>query len=680
MTPELGQIALALALCMSAILAIVPLMGSYRGNQRWMALGPAAALSQLLFVGFAFVLLTYAFVSQDFSVVYVATNSNLALPMIYRISAVWGAHEGSMLLWALVLCLWTYAAAYFQRDLPAQFRARMLSTLGVVCLGFISFLIFTSNPFARHAIPLADGGDLNPLLQDPGLIIHPPMLYMGYVGMAVPFAFAIATLLNGQLDQRCIRAARPWTNIAWAFLTVGIALGSWWAYYELGWGGWWFWDPVENASFMPWLLGAALIHCQAITEKRGSYINWTLFLSIAAFSLSLLGTFLVRSGVLTSVHSFASDPLRGGYILAMLAVVVGGALTLFAWNAGKFKDRNESALMSKETLLLVNNIALFTAMIFVLGATLFPIFADSVFNIKYSAGEPLYSQVFPFFALIIMLVVPLGAFCRWQADSLASVTRDLRLSMIAALILGGFAAVIIGGLSIKAIIGLLLAHWVIIGTLAFVIRRWRRPGTNRFSAEMLGMITAHLGLGVWALGVVLTNSLSIERDVRMQPGVEVDMSGYKLKMIDVEDHQGPNYQAIQGIFELYRNGKLITTLRPQKRFYKQGNPMTEAAILPGLFADAYVALGDQVDASSKAWAVRAYHKPFIRFIWLGGLLMALGGIIAACERRLREPARETLSTTTSNAKNAGQTNNTNPGDTNTGNSNTGDTNTGEALT
>jgi cytochrome c-type biogenesis protein CcmF len=645
MTPELGQIALALALCLSLVLSVVPMLGSFRGDARLMAVGPAASIAQLLFVALAFGLLTAAFVQQDFSVLYVLSNSNSELPMIYRFSAVWGAHEGSMLLWVLVLALWTTAVALFSGQLPPQFRARVLSVLGLVCFGFISFLIFTSNPFARQLPPVLDGNDLNPLLQDPGLIIHPPMLYMGYVGMAVPFAYAVAALIGGQIDQQWVRYCRPWTNVAWAFLTVGIALGSWWAYYELGWGGWWFWDPVENASFMPWLVGAALIHSQAVTEKRGTFRSWTLLLSIAAFSLSLLGTFLVRSGILTSVHAFASDPARGKFVLGMLVILIGGALLLFALRAPRLRVASQAELASKETLLLLNNILLVGACFVVFVGTLYPIFSEILPIQKYSIGAPWFGLMFALFAAPLVLLLPLGAFFKWNGDDTKAVLKRMRGVAGFACAAGVLAFTLHRGLPLKAIIGVVLAFWVLLGTAAFVRKRFNAAPGSRFTLEMAGMVLAHTGVGLWLLGVVLTESLSVERDVAMKAGESLQIGNYRLLMQSVTHASGPNFEADEGNFELYQGDKLITVLRPQKRGYRRGSVMTEAAIHPSLLQDTYIALGAPLDSTGTSWAVRAYHKPFIRFIWLGALLMGFGGILAACERRLRKPVSATQSAT-----------------------------------
>ncbi len=665
MTPELGQIALILALCLSLVLFLAPLIGAWRGNTALMRLSTAAASGQFVFVAFAFSVLTYAFIAQDFSIKYVADNSNSELPLIYRYTAVWGGHEGSKLLWALVLSGWTLAVAAFSKHLPETLRARVLGTLGLIGSGFMGFLVFTSNPFTRWLPPMPDGNDLNPLLQDPGMIIHPPMLYMGYVGMAVPFAFAVAALLEGKMDRQWVRWSRPWTNVAWAFLSVGIALGSWWAYYELGWGGWWFWDPVENASFMPWLVACALIHAQAITEKRGTFINWTLLLSIAGFSLSLLGTFLVRSGILTSVHAFASDPLRGAYILGFLGIVSGGALTLFAIRASRVRVESNAALVSKESLLVVNNVLLVSACFLVLCGTLWPLVTEIMGNLKLSlapgseplskvsVGAPWFGANFGLLVAPLLLLMPLGAFTKWNGDSFGSILPKLKFAALGAVIVALVAWLSMKNLNVKAVLGVLVGFWIIFGTLAFLLKRLSEKSSGqRFTFEMIAMSSAHLGIGLWLLGVVLVESLSVERDVRLGVGESVAVAQYTLTMKSVTHVSGENYEADEGVFELKKGDKLISVLRPQKRQYRRGNVMTEAAIDPSLSRDIYVALGEPLDNSGKVWAVRAYHKPYIRLIWLGALFMGFGGILGAFERRLRKRVAATAPALASISNNA----------------------------
>lgn len=635
MTPELGQWCLVLALVLAVIQSTVPLIGSYYGDKALMRMARPVSIGQCLFTGIAFVLLVQAFLNQDFSVAYVAQNSNLKLPVAYRVSAVWGAHEGSLLLWVFILGLWTTAVALFSRSLPLAFSSRVLAVLGWISVGFLLFTIFTSNPFMRHLPPLADGNDLNPLLQDFGLIIHPPMLYLGYVGFSVAFAFAVAALLDGRVDRQWVRWARPWTNWAWSFLTMGIALGSWWAYYELGWGGWWFWDPVENASFMPWLVGAALIHSQAVTEKRGTLGAWTLLLSIAAFSLSLLGTFLVRSGVITSVHAFASDPTRGLFILIFLVVITGGALLLYAVRAPRLAGGPAITWCSREALILMNNLLLISACAMVLLGTLYPLFADAAGLGKVSVGPPYFGTLFVVLMAPLVLLMPLGPLTRWQGDSWSAVLQPLRLIAIAAAVVGLLWAWFIGGDSARAAIGLVGAVWVAFATFYFLWRRYQRrtAGQKFLSAEMLGMVLGHLGVAIFVIGVMLTESLSVERDVRMEPGQEQSIGDYRFLFVSVNHVEGPNFSADEGLLHIFKGDDLVAELRPQKRGYKGGQVMTEADIDPGLFRDIYVALGEPVGAND-AWAVRLYYKPMIRWIWLGAIFMTLGGIVSASERRL----------------------------------------------
>jgi cytochrome c-type biogenesis protein CcmF len=640
MIPELGQVTLAGAMLIALALGILPLIGAYTGNQRLMRIGVTASVAQVMLVGGAFAMLTWAFIVQDFSVEYVARNSNSQLPMEYRFSAVWGSHEGSLLLWELILCLWTFFVALFSARLPERFRARVLAILGWVSVGFLMFIMFTSNPFVRLMPAAADGLDLNPLLQDPGLIIHPPMLYMGYVGFSVSFAFAVAALLGQQVTRDWVRWSRPWTHVAWAFLTLGIALGSWWAYYELGWGGWWFWDPVENASFMPWLVGTALIHSQAVTEKRGAFTNWTLILAITAFSLCLLGTFLVRSGVLTSVHAFASDPTRGVFILAYLFVVVGGSLTLFAIRAPAMIQGGNFAGMSRETLLLVNNLLLTVIAAMVLIGTLYPLLLDALDAGKISVGPPYFGLLFALLLVPIVVALPLGFYTRWQKDSLQRVLRELLIPAIAAVIAGVVTAVFLptaGGWGIAGVAG---AFWIMASCLVYLrqrrkSRQGRLPGRSESA-----MILAHFGVGLFLVGASLTNPVSSEKHLRMEPGDTFDLAGYTFVFEGTRGIRGPNYVADEGEFIVYRDGDRVTTLYPQKRRYSSGQTMTEAAIDPGLTRDVYVSLGEPLDDRGHAWAIRLYHKPFVRFIWLGALLMMAGGFLAASDKRYRRARSE----------------------------------------
>jgi len=636
--PELGQVTLILALLVAVSQAAMPLAGAQRGRDSWMAIARPAAYLQLVLVALAFAILTHAFVVQDFSLRYVATNSNSLLPMQYRFSAVWGAHEGSLLLWALILATWTGLVARFSQRLPAAVISRVLGVMGLVSVGFLSFLIFTSNPFARLLPAAAEGRDVNPLLQDPGLIIHPPMLYIGYVGFVVPFAFAIAALLDGRVDARWLRWTRPWTNIAWGFLTLGIALGSWWAYYELGWGGWWFWDPVENASFMPWLAGAALLHSQAVTEKRGSFRAWTLLLAIATFSLSLLGTFLVRSGVLTSVHAFASDPARGLFILIFLGLVIGGSLLLYALRAPGTDGDAASAgtpfvAASRETLLLANNLLLVAACGMVLLGTLYPLLADALGLGKISVGPPYFALLFVLLMAPLVLLLPFGPLTRWQREQ---ISRPLAMLLPwAGLALGiGIAAFFLAPYGRwKVAAGLVGAAWIVAGTLRFVWTRFSASG-NRFTAEMLGMTLAHTGVAVFLVGALLVEGLAQQRELALRPGQAVELGRYVFRLEGVERLQGPNYIADRGSVRVLRDDAPLTTLHPERRSYASGGQvMTEAGIAPGINRDLYVALGEPLGGG--AWAVRVHIKPFVRWIWAGALLMALGGFVTAGDRRFR---------------------------------------------
>ena len=653
MLPELGQIALILALLISALQALLPMLGAQRGIDAWMALARPAAYAQLALVAGAFAILTHAFVAQDFSLKYVAENSNSLLPVGYRYSAVWGAHEGSLLLWALVLALWTGAVARFSRALPAQVIARVLGVMGVVSVGFLSFLIFTSNPFTRLLPAVVEGRDLNPLLQDPGLIIHPPMLYIGYVGFAVPFAFAIAALLDGKVDARWLRWTRPWTNVAWAFLTLGIALGSWWAYYELGWGGWWFWDPVENASFMPWLAGAALLHSQAVTEKRGSFRGWTLLLAIATFSLSLLGTFLVRSGVLTSVHAFAADPSRGLFVLIFLGIVIGGSLLLYALRApsdepGTPDSGKPFQVSSRETLLLANNLLLTTACAMVLLGTLYPLLADALELGKLSVGPPYFALMFVLLMTPMVLLLPFGPLFRWQREQVSRPVAMLLpwagLAIGAAI--GAYFMAPQGAWKVAAGVG--GAVWIAAGTLRFVWTRLRGDGT-RYTAEMLGMTLAHAGVAVFLIGALLTEGLSQQRELALKPGQTVELGRHAFRFDGVAHRAGPNFEADRGTVTVFENDRLLTVMHPEKRAYASGGQvMTEAAIDPGLGRDLYVALGEPL--GDGAWAMRVHVKPFVRWIWAGALMMMLGGFVAAADRRFRpKRADETAAAPATNA-------------------------------
>jgi cytochrome c-type biogenesis protein CcmF len=645
MIPEIGQFALIIALSIAVIQGLVPLAGASLGVQRWIALARPAALGQLLFVGISYACLTWAFLSHDFSVLYVAKNSNSALPLIYRISGVWGAHEGSLLLWSLVLALWTGAVAVFTPNVPSAMRARVLAVLGLVSCGFLLFIIITSNPFERLFPAAAEGSDLNPLLQDIGLAIHPPMLYLGYVGFAVAFAFSIAALISGQVDSAWARWSRPWTNIAWLFLTLGIALGSWWAYYELGWGGWWFWDPVENASFMPWLVGTALMHSLAITEKRGTFKAWTALLAIFAFALSLLGTFLVRSGVLTSVHAFASDPERGVFILGFLVLVVGGSLTLYAWRAPLLKSAAQTSLFSRDGALLLNNVFLTVATSAILLGTLYPIAIDAMGG-KISVGPPYFNLMFISLTAPLGVLMGIGMLMRWKSDTLGRLVSKLKIPALVVLVLALLLSLTLPQWMWGAYLGISMALWITVTAGIAVYERFHNRSllsTLRSTpAGFYGMLLGHLGIGVFIIGVTLTSLYNQEKDLRMAPGDTYSVAGYEFTFHGVRDFNVDNYVATRGGFTVRsESGDFKVDLFPEKRTYPvQTMPMTEAAIDAGLARDLFIALGEPLDKEG-AWAVRIYYKPFIRWIWLGAIIMAMGGLFAASDRRYRRLARNT---------------------------------------
>ena len=634
MIPELGQFALVLSAVIALFLGTVPLAGTLRHNVVWQSLARPAALLQFVLVSFAFACLASSFLSNDFSVKYVAEHSNTLLPKPYQFAAVWGGHEGSLLLWVLMLSGWTAAVAIFSASLPLAMVARVLGVLGLVSVGFLMFILTTSNPFDRLFPMPADGRDLNPLLQDPGLVIHPPMLYMGYVGMSVTFAFSIAAMLSGRLDAAWARWSRPWTVIAWAFLTFGIGLGSWWAYYELGWGGWWFWDPVENASLMPWLVGTALIHSLMVTEKRGSFKAWTVLLAIAAFSLSLLGTFLVRSGVLTSVHAFASDPSRGIFILVFLAVVVGASLTLFAWRAPAVTLGGTMGLVSRESFLLLNSVLLVVATGAVLLGTLYPLIIDALNMGKLSVGPPYFNLVFaPLMVPLLFVLVP-GTVAHWREARMSEVFWRLRFVGGAALFLALVLPFVLGSWSAGTMLGVFLGMWVGLGSLQHVVERLRKPG--RIGGSFWGMHLAHFGMAVLVLGITGVKSYEVERDVRMAMGDTVTITPYTFRLVGMEDVMGPNYKALQAKVEVLKNDQIIEILRPQKRrYFSTAMPMTEAAIDSGVLRDLYVSLGDPVAGDTPSWSMRVYYKPFVAWLWAGVLFMVFGGVLAALDRRYR---------------------------------------------
>ena len=638
MIPEIGHFSLILALFVALAMGTLSVIGGQQGRGDWMALARPGTQALFLLTVFSFACLTYAFFTNDFSVSYVAQHSNSKLPDIYRIAGVWGGHEGSLLLWLMMLSSWMLAVSIFSRQLPDAMVSRVLGILGLIAVGFLLFMLITSNPFLRLSDIPADGRDLNPLLQDPGLVFHPPLLYMGYVGLAVPFAFAIAALLNGRLDAAWARWSRPWATAAWIFLTLGIALGSWWAYYELGWGGWWFWDPVENASFLPWLVGTALIHSLAVTEKRGLFRNWTIVLAITAFSLSLLGTFLVRSGVLTSVHAFATDPKRGVFILLFLCVVVGGSLTLFAMRASTVRSVGSFALVSRETFLLVNNVLLATAAASVLLGTLYPLIVDSLNLGKLSVGPPYFNAVFGPIMVPVLLFMVIGSYARWKSDSARELARKLRPIAIISVLLGCAAPLLAGAWSALAALGLTLAFWIVLGSLSQIYRQFKDTVNWKSTpVSFWGMHVAHIGIAVCVIGITMVKGYETEKDVRMVMGDTVSVGGYTFRLTGIRAKSGPNYNADVGEVELIRDGKVLKTLHPEKRTYFSSTmPMTEAAIDTNLTRDVYVSLGERLEGGDNpAWAMRVYHKPFITWIWGGCLLMALGGAMAALDRRYR---------------------------------------------
>ena len=644
MIPELGHFSLILALFVALAMGTLSVVGGQQGRADWMALARPGAQALWLLTAISFSCLAYAFMTNDFSVMYVAQHSNSKLPDIYRFAAVWGGHEGSLLLWLLMLCSWMMAVSLFSRQLPDVMVSRVLGVLGLVAVGFLLFMLITSNPFARLIDIPENGQDLNPMLQDPGLVFHPPMLYMGYVGMAVPFAFAIAALLNGRLDAAWARWSRPWATAAWICLTIGIGMGSEWAYYVLGWGGWWFWDPVENASFLPWLVGTALIHSLAVTEKRGLFRNWTIMLAIIAFSLSLLGTFLVRSGVLTSVHAFASDPKRGVFILLFLAVVVGGSLTLFALRASKVQSGGKVTLVSRETFLLVNNVLLTTAAAAVLLGTLYPLIVDTLNLGKLSVGPPYFETVFVPIMVPALLLMVIGSFARWKTDSVSELTKTLAPVALVSVLLGGTAPLLAGRWSAMVALGLTLAFWIILGSAVQIYRQIKNNANWKSTPiSIWGMHLAHIGVAVFVIGITMVKGYETEKDVRMAVGDTVSVGGYTFRMTGIRTEPGPNYSAEVGDVELSKDGKLLRVMHPEKRaYFSSSMPMTQAAIDTTFTRDVYVSLGERLEGGDgTAWAVRVYHKPFVTWIWAGCLFMALGGAMAALDKRYRRKAAAT---------------------------------------
>ena len=654
MIPELGHFALILALCVALVQGTLPLFGAHQQRPRWIALARPAAVAQAVLMGAAFGCLITAFIDNDFTVLYVAQHSNSLLPLPYRVAAVWGGHEGYLLLWVVMLSLWALAVSLFSKELPDAMIARVLGVLALVTAGLLLFILLTSNPFERLLAGAEEGRDLNPLLQDPGLIFHPPMLYMGYVGFSVAYAFAVTALLSGQLDAAWARWSRPWTTAAWVFLTLGIALGSWWAYYELGWGGWWFWDPVENASFMPWLVGTALVHSLAVTEKRGSFKNWTVLLAISAFSLSLLGTFLVRSGVLTSVHAFATDPKRGIFILAFLVVVIGSSLALFAWRAPKVGLGGRFALLSRESLLLTNNVLLVVACATVLLGTLYPLLIDALGAGKLSVGPPYFDSVFAPLMIPALFLIGVAPFARWKQATFGELAHTLRWTFLVAAIVGLVMPFFFGEWNPLVALSLLLAAWIALSAaLNFVERVQSTRAGRTFLAAALdqppsffGMHTAHIGVAVFVVGVSMVNGYQAEKDVKMDIGDTVAVGGYSFQFNGVRQQQGPNYMALVGDIELLKDGNFIRKMHPEKRNYvSSAMPMTEAAIDSGFLRDVYVSLGEPIDRDrpDAAWAIRVYYKPFVDWIWGGCVLMAFGGVLALADRRYRIKSRAAAS-------------------------------------
>ncbi|GAA4351784.1 heme lyase CcmF/NrfE family subunit [Kangiella taiwanensis] len=645
MIPELGNFFLIMAFINAIFLGVLSFVGAQKEHKGLMRFSKRASISSFVLILLSYICLTVSFITNDFSVQYVANHSNTQLPIYYRISAVWGAHEGSLLLWVLILTGWMAAVALFSKSLPKVLVTRVLGVMGFIAVGFIAFTLFTSNPFERvfPFIPI-DGADLNPLLQDFGLIVHPPMLYMGYVGFSVVFAFAIAGLLQGDLDHHWARWSRPWTTVAWIFMSLGIALGSWWAYYELGWGGWWFWDPVENASFMPWLAGTALIHSLAATEKRGVFKSWTVLLAILTFSLSLLGTFLVRSGVLTSVHSFASDPVRGRFILVFLGIVVGVSLLIYAIQSSKIRSKANFGLFSRETALLFNNALLAVVTFMVLLGTLHPLIQEAFTGGKSSVGPPYFNLMFSIFMIPILILMPIGQQINWKQEPIKPLLTKYWLWAISSIIVGLAIVIIMGDLQPMAIVGTTLGLWVLAGCAKYVLAQASKSdsfsaGLKKISRSYWGMLVAHLGVAVTVLGVVLTSYFSIEENIKIRLGETVEVEDLSVEFYDFKNTEGPNYISSGGSFKVSSDGELITKLHPEKRKYNASRMvMTEADIDAGLFRDIYIVMGEPLDDG--AWAISVHYKPFVRWIWLGTIFMALGGLLAISDKRYRQRRRE----------------------------------------
>jgi cytochrome c-type biogenesis protein CcmF len=659
MIPELGHFALIVALAMALTQSVLPLFGAARGNRGWMALARPSARGQFVFVVLAYVALTWSFINNDFSVLYIAQHSNSTLPLVYRITAVWGGHEGSILLWVLILSCWTLAVSIFSKQLDEPTIARILGVMGLVSTGFLLFTLFTSNPFSRLLPAARDGQDLTPLLQDPGMVIHPPMLYMGYVGFVVAFAFAISALLSGRLDAAWARWSRPWTTVAWCFLTCGIALGSFWAYYVLGWGGWWFWDPVENASLLPWLAGTALMHSLAVTEKRGGFKMWTALLAIIAFSLSLLGTFLVRSGVITSVHAFASDPTRGVFILGFLVLVVGGSLLLFAWRAPKVGVGGAFELVSRESALLANNVLLIVACAAVMLGTLYPLVVDALGLGKISVGPPYFDAVFVPLMAPALFLMGVGPMARWRKAEAIDLAKKLRWAVGVSLATALIAPMLLGRWSPMIGFALLLAAWIASTAVLNLATRLREHPAPAWSQRLraqpgsyYGMLLAHCGVAVFIVGVTIVGGYAIEKDVRMEPGDTVTLGDYVFKLDRIGERRGPNYVAIRATLSVSKDGQPLGEMNPERRVYTvTRTPLTETAIDRSFTRDLYVALGEPVSAT--AWGMRVYYKPFVGWIWGGCVLMALGGLMAVLDRRYRAARRAAIEPVPPNAPASG---------------------------
>lgn len=641
MIPELGQFSLILAFCLSILLGTLPIIGAARSNMVWMNLARPLAAGIFVFLGISIGILAYTFVTDDFSVQIVAAQSNSLLPMHYKLTALWGGHEGSFLLWTFMLSAWMLAVSVFSKTMPIEFVARVLGVLGLLCVSYILFMLATSNPFMRIVpLPPGDGSDLNTALQDFGFIVHPPTLYMGYVGFSVVFAFAIAALLSGRLDAAWARWSRPWANISWAILTIGIALGSWWAYYELGWGGWWAWDPVENPPLITWLLGTALIHSLAVTEKRGVFKSWTVLLAILAFSGSLLGTFITRSGLLTSVHAFASDPTRGVFILAILVIAVGGALLLYAIRAPQMKSEFGFGLVSREIFLLANNVLLVVSAASIFLGTMFPMIYQALTDDLISIGPPYFNAIFGPLMILLILVLGVGPMSRWKRTSTSYLVQQLAKVAAASIAIGVvLPLLVLFEISFAAIICVVLASWIVLSMAKDLRNKIANKetvskGLRTLSLSYYGMQIAHIGVAVMLIGVGLTSYFSTERSVLLAPGATVTLGSYAFRFDGSEATQGPNYIADQATFSVSKDGNSLGELYPERRIYlATGTPSTEMAIDAGFLRDLFITLGEEKEDG--AWTMTVYVKPFVRWIWLGAIFMAIGGTLAATDKRYR---------------------------------------------